>query len=77
MLNTSKIYRYSKNLSNYINIYFFRLRGLIAYLSGHFTAYCLRSNGRWELHDDSPGNKITIVNAALKIVPHAAIFVRC
>ncbi|CAL1672428.1 unnamed protein product [Lasius platythorax] len=30
----------------------YRLAGVIAYISGHYIAYCLRSNGIWQIYDD-------------------------
>ncbi|EZA48656.1 hypothetical protein X777_13258, partial [Ooceraea biroi] len=30
----------------------YRLIGVIDYTSGHYIAYCLRSNGFWQMYDD-------------------------
>lgn len=53
----------------------FSLAVVIAYVPGHYIAYCYRANGTWEKHNDIE-TKITRCKETLQINPHCALYLR-
>ncbi|XP_077270779.1 uncharacterized protein LOC143901979 [Temnothorax americanus] len=53
----------------------YRLVEVIAYVSGHYIAYCLRSNGIWEIYDDLRRN-ISTCSSKTIINPHLAVYLQ-
>lgn len=57
-----------------MNILFLRLAGVIDLTSHHYTAYCRRLSGHWELYNDLL-TKTDTSEATKEINPHGAIYI--
>ncbi|KAF7988874.1 hypothetical protein HCN44_007184 [Aphidius gifuensis] len=53
----------------------YRLAGVLHYAHEHFTAYCRRIKGQWNLYDDMTPKKQFIQRANPKITPVGAIYI--
>ncbi|KAL0130293.1 hypothetical protein PUN28_002128 [Cardiocondyla obscurior] len=54
----------------------YKLVGIIDFNSGHYIAYCLRTNGIWQIYDDL-NSDIRTCSSNARINPHFAIYIRC
>lgn len=55
--------------------FFCRLVGIVAFLPGHYTAYCRRSSGHWELLNDM-SKSIISRKSSTDIEAHYAVYIR-